>query len=75
MPGRWGNKVKRKAGRVKLNERVQDFGGVTKLYQNVLGIFHTDNRLNLAEAVPPAYSEYIAKEFFRTREFYNQVKP
>ena len=70
MPGHWGNKVKRKAGRVKLNERVKDFGGVTKLYQNVLGIYHTDNRLNLAEAVPPAYSEYIAKEFFRTREFY-----
>jgi DNA (cytosine-5)-methyltransferase 1 len=70
MPGHWGNKQKRKEGRKKLNIRVKEAGGVTKLYQNTMGIFHTENRLNIAEAVPPAYSEYIGKEFFRTKEFF-----
>jgi hypothetical protein len=69
MPGHWGNKLKRKAGRAKLNERVKVEGGVTKLYQKVMGIYHTDDRLAIAEAVPPAYSEYIGKEFFRIRGY------
>jgi DNA (cytosine-5)-methyltransferase 1 len=71
MPGLWGDKEKRKLGRMKLNTKIkEEYGSVKKLYQTVMGIYHTDNVLNIAEAVPPAYSEYIGKEFFRTREYY-----
>jgi len=35
--------------------------------QEAMGIFHTDVHKALREAVPPAYSEYIGREFFRTR--------
>jgi DNA (cytosine-5)-methyltransferase 1 len=43
-------------------------GGSAKIkdWQNAMGIHHTKNRKYLAEAVPPAYSKYIASEFFRT---------
>jgi DNA (cytosine-5)-methyltransferase 1 len=71
MPGQWGDKIRRKEGRKKLRKVIEEQGGVTKLYQNTMGIFHTEDRLAIAEAVPPAYSEYIGKEFFRTREFYS----
>jgi DNA (cytosine-5)-methyltransferase 1 len=40
-----------------------------KSWQWAMGIHHITDKKFLAEAVPPAYSEYIAKEFFRTREF------
>jgi DNA (cytosine-5)-methyltransferase 1 len=39
-------------------------------WQKAMGIDWITNKKYLAEAVPPAYSEYIAKEFFRTKEFY-----
>ena len=43
-------------------------GGSAKIkdWQDAMGIHHTKNRKYLAEAVPPAYSKYIASEFFRS---------
>ena len=73
MPGHFGNKLKRKQGRVKLKEKISEAGGVLKLYQETMGIYHSTNPLFIAEAVPPSYSEYIGKEFFRTHTFYKQL--
>lgn len=63
MPGNWGNREKRKEGRKLLNVQIKKRGGVTRLYQQVMGIYHTDNVLFIAEAVPPVYSCYIGSEF------------
>jgi len=39
-------------------------------WQTVMGMPWSRSKANISEAVPPAYSEYIGREFFRTREFY-----
>jgi DNA (cytosine-5)-methyltransferase 1 len=43
-------------------------GGSSKIkdWQDAMKIYHSKNRKYIAEAVPPAYSKYIASEFFRS---------
>jgi DNA (cytosine-5)-methyltransferase 1 len=66
MPGCFGDKERRKELRKMLKTKIELSGGTLKLYQDVMGINWTDNKFNIAEAVPPAYSEYIGKEFLRS---------
>ena len=68
MPGCFGDRDKRKELRKNLSLIVKNRGGPLKLYQDIMGINWTDNAKNIAEAVPPVYSEYIGKEFFRTTQ-------
>jgi hypothetical protein len=42
-------------------------------WQKAMGIDWISNKKFLAEAVPPAYSEYIGKEFFRTKDYFTGV--
>ncbi len=44
------------------------FSSTLKTWQWAMGIDWIKNKKYLAEAVPPAYSEYIAKEFFRFKQ-------
>ena len=43
------------------------FSSTIKSWQWAMGIDWIKNKKYLAEAIPPAYSEYIGKEFFRTK--------
>lgn len=70
--GYGGNVSKRKRARALMKRMVTVAGhggdGSAKLkeWQDAMRIHWTSNKKYLAEAVPPAYSEYIGKEFFRT---------
>lgn len=48
------------------------FSSTLKSWQWAMKIDWITNKKYLAEAVPPAYSEYIGKEFFRTHKFFQQ---
>lgn len=51
--------------------------GVSSLayWQKTMDIFWTENKHSIAEAVPPCYSKYIGKEFFRTHKDYFKAMP
>ena len=42
--------------------------GTVPQWKNAMGIDWTDNRKSIAEAVPPAYTEYLGKQFIEWRK-------
>lgn len=42
--------------------------GSVAQWQQAMGIHWTDNRKSIAEAIPPAYTEYIGRQFLAQRE-------
>lgn len=67
VSGHGGNKNQRRLHREIMNKTIFK-GDITKLWQDAMGINWIKNRDVLSQAVPPAYSEYIGKEFIRYRE-------
>ena len=39
--------------------------GAVHQWQDAMGIYHTDDRRELAEAIPPAYTEHIGKQLIK----------
>lgn len=42
--------------------------GTVPQWQDAMGIHWTDNRKSIAEAIPPAYTQYIGAEFLKWKE-------
>jgi len=66
IPGISGGKERRRIARIAAKKKVEEVGGIKNLYQQVMGIYHTDIIANISEAVPPCYSKYIGEQFLKS---------